>query len=220
MWKGGCQQAPYRLCTPSLPDSSYQDSSGSEGPITYRGPTASEWPGLCAQWPRPPLLGRELTLVQGWVGAEGSFLRPEGAAGSQWVASPRVVAIVPSSAVAGTGQGSPGLHQKVLKGLGNPRSPISTASAPGLSCALALILPHQQRLFLFPAVFSQQPLLGGWGSRRRGRGFRSPPAVPLQGQAAPPAGRSPCNNGKCPTTVVTTPSLFLNCFVKPPPDWC
>lgn len=46
-------------------------------------------------------------------------------------------------------------------GLGESQVPsTSTTPAPGLSCALAPLLPRQQQLFLFPEVFSQQPSLG------------------------------------------------------------
>lgn len=46
-------------------------------------------------------------------------------------------------------------------GLGGSQVPsTSITPAPGLSCALAPLLPRQQQLFLFPEVFSQQPSLG------------------------------------------------------------
>lgn len=83
--------------------SSDQESSGSECPITCPKHTASERPGLCPQWPRPPLPGMELTPVQGWVGAE---LIPETRAGGSRppMGSFRVVA-----GVSGPSRGSVGL---------------------------------------------------------------------------------------------------------------
>lgn len=107
-------------------------------------------------------------------------------------------------------------------GPGSPRSPTFTTPAPGLSCALAPILPHQQQLFLFPAVFSQQPSLGGgWGSRRRGRGLRRP-----QRGCAPSRAGCPLLAGALAEIKSAKPQqspnpiLFWNWVVKPPPDRC
>ena len=74
--ESGTVQATQTFC-----DSSYREGSGSEGPVTSPGHTAREWPGLCPQRRRPPLLGEELTLVQGWVMGQSSPLRPRGQRG-------------------------------------------------------------------------------------------------------------------------------------------
>lgn len=177
--------------------------------------------------------------MQGWDGAE---VAPEtwGQLGSR--GQPRAgrgvgpPAGVPSSAVAGTSHGSRpcGSIRRCIWGWGIPSSVHSTTPAPGPSCALAPILPHQQQLFLFPAVFSQQSLLGGWDSRRSKRSWRSPQAAGVAGeplypskgrlprflQASLPSARSPSLNGKCKTTIVTGPhSVFeLVCETRCPPS--
>lgn len=71
---------------------------------------------------------------------------------------------------------------------GSSRPPTFTTPAPGLSCALAPILPHQQQLFLFPAFSVNSPVgeVGGMGQQEEREGLRRPKgAVPLQGQAVP-----------------------------------
>lgn len=141
--------------------SSDQESSGSECPITCPTHTASEQPGLCPQWPRPPLPGMELRCRAG-EGQSSSLSPGQGAAGP--MSSFRVVADVLSSVVSGTSQGSLGLHWKGLMGRGSPRSSTFTTPAPGLSCALAPGLPHQQQLFLFPAFSVNSPCCGGDGA--------------------------------------------------------
>lgn len=103
-------------------------------------------------------------------------------------------------------------------GPGSPRSPTFTTPAPGLSCALAPILPHQQQLFLFPAVFSQQPSLGGgMGQQEEREGLEKAAAglCPFKG-GLPPPGRGPSRNKKCKTTTVTQPHSVLELGCETP----
>lgn len=105
---------------------------------------------------------------------------------------------------------------------GSPRSPTFATPAPGLSCALAPVLPHQQELFLFPAVFSQQPLLGGDGAAggEGGACEGQRGAVPLQGQAVPLLAGALAEIKSAKPHQSPKPILFLNWFVKAPPDRC
>lgn len=114
-------------------------------------------------------------------------------------AFPRAALGVSSSAVAETGLGSPGLHQKVLMGLGNRRVRPPPPPLPGPSvCSGPHSAPSAAAIFS-PCSFQSTALVCGGGGMRQqeewegleeptGSGGGREAAVPLKGRAAPHQG--------------------------------
>lgn len=101
--------------------------------------------------------------------------------------SPRVVAGVPSSAVAGTGQGSPGFHQKVLKWLGNPQVPYLQGLCPRPFMCSGPHSASSAKAIFIPCSFQSTALVGGMGQQEEREGLQDP-----TGCAPPRAGCPSC----------------------------
>lgn len=180
----GRQRPQSMLHKPLSLASSQREGSGSEGPVTYLGHTARGARALSTVATAPTPWGRARPRDPGGSGSPGAPLG------------------VPNSAVAGTGLDTPTAPLEGAHGAGESQGlSISATPAPGLSCALAPILPRQHSYFYSLQFSVGSPCVcvaGGGGGRERdgqrsGRGWRSPlgngsgrgASVPLQGQAAP-----------------------------------
>ena len=150
-------------------ESSQRERAGSEGPVTYLGHTARERP-------RPLLPGAELAPET--LGAVGPRGHPWRSPTLQW----QEEAWTP-----------PGLHWKVLMGLGNPR--VSPPLPPQPQAFHVLWTPFclVSTAIFIPCSFQPAALVcGGAGRERdsqqgsgRGDGSGRGASVPLKGQAAP-----------------------------------
>ena len=179
-------------------DSFYREGSDSAGPVT-QGTRLMRGQGSVHSGQGPRSLGRNSRWCR--AGPWGR-VRPWDTGSSGFL---RAALGVSSPAVAGTGLGSPGLHQKVLMGLGNPRVP---PPPPPLPRPFMCSGPHSASsatAIFIPGSFQSTALvcvLGGggeWGSRGNGRGLRNPqeagvagePLCPSKGGLPPPPG-PPC----------------------------
>ena len=181
-------------------ESSQREGSGSEGPVTYLGHTAGEWP-------QPLLPGAELApKTLGAVGPQG---HPWGSPTLQWQEEART---------------PPRLHWKVLMGLGNPR--VSPPLPPQPQAFHVLWPPFclVSTAIFIPCSFQPAALVcegGRAGNGTASRGVGGATGV-AEGPRCPSKGRLPpalCREAQQKCTVrkpqeSPDPTLFLNWFVK------
>lgn len=187
----GRQRPQSMLHKPLSLASSQREGSGSEGPVTYLGHTARGARALSTVATAPTPWGRARPRDPGGSGSPGAPLG------------------VPNSAVAGTGLDTPTAPLEGAHGAGESQGlSISATPAPGLSCALAPILPRQHSYFYSLQFSVGSPCVcvaGGGGAgngtaRGVGRaggahwatGVAEGPQCPSKGRLPPAPRRPPC----------------------------